>query len=71
MRILTQPLIVALLCAILAVLVAFIGGLKMKQDADNREQAKQRAAWDTAIHQELKALPDPFETPKWNEKDSK
>ncbi|MGA8659601.1 MAG: hypothetical protein WB586_26050 [Chthoniobacterales bacterium] len=71
MRVLTQPLIVALLCAILTLLGAFIGGLKMKHDAENRELIKQRAAWDTAIHQELRALPDPFETPKWNDQDSK
>jgi hypothetical protein len=67
MRILTQPLTVAVLCAILTLLMVFFAGLKTKQDADNRELARQKAAWDAAIKQDLKALPDSFSTPKWQD----
>ncbi|MGA8655212.1 MAG: hypothetical protein WB586_03615 [Chthoniobacterales bacterium] len=67
MRILAQPLTLAVLCAILTLLMGFFAGLKIKQDADNRELARQKAAWAAAIKQDLKALPDSFSTPRWQD----
>ena len=70
MRILAQPLTLAVLCAILTLLMALFSGLKIKQDAENRELARQKAAWAAAIKQDLKALPDSFSTPKWQDQEN-
>jgi hypothetical protein len=57
----------ALLLAIFALLMAFFAGLKTAEQERQREFLRQKQAWDAAVKQDLRALPDSFTTPKWKD----
>ena len=62
-----RAIIVALLCGILTLLMGFVAWFKGTQDVREKELQRQKAAWEAALRDDLKALPDSFQTPKWDE----